>query len=350
MTEHVSPIVGHLPHTNVLSTLIGGADNFTRIIETLPHIARSDATALISGETGTGKELVARAIHYLSDRASRPLVCVNCASLPDLLIEDMLFGHEPGAFTDARMSRRGFLAEAVGGTLFLDEVESLSGRAQAALLRVLQDGTFYPLGSARQQRTDARIVGATNTPLEEMVRRGEFRSDLYHRLKVLCIELPALREREGDVLLLAAHFLRLHAPDGQPPLELDESAERALTAYDWPGNTRELENAMVRAIVTHRGARISADDLDIPSSRVLSASSNAEFTTYRALKREAIALFERTYLTDLIASHGGNVTRAARTAGTDRRMLGKLLKKHGLDPRAFKLGPDPGESELTRSN
>ena len=177
MTERMSSTVGHLQQRSVLSKLVGGADNFIRVVETLPDIARSDATALISGETGTGKELVARAIHYLSDRASRPLVCVNCASLPELLIEDMLFGHEPGAFTDARISRRGFLAEAIGGTLFLDEVESLTLRAQAALLRVLQDGTFYPLGSARQQRSDARIVGATNTPLEEMVRRGEFRSD-----------------------------------------------------------------------------------------------------------------------------------------------------------------------------
>jgi DNA-binding NtrC family response regulator len=317
--------------------LVGAAHNFVRIIETIPHVAASDATVLISGETGTGKELVARAIHYLSDRASQPFVCVNCASLPDLLIEDMLFGHEPGAFTDARISRRGFLAEATGGTLFLDEVESLSGRAQAALLRALQDGTFYPLGSARQQRTDARIVAATNAPLDEMVQRGGFRSDLYHRLRVLCIDLPPLRERRGDIPLLATHFLRLHARDGEAPRELDERAREALTAHDWPGNARELENTIVRAIVTQRGPCITADDLDVPLSQPAAAPANGDSATYRARKQEAIATFERNYLTDLITSHSGNVTHAARTAGTDRRMLGKLLKKHGLDPRAFRL-------------
>jgi DNA-binding NtrC family response regulator len=289
------------------------------------------------GETGTGKELVARAIHLLSDRARQPVVSVNCGSVPDLLIEDMLFGHEPGAFTDARTSRRGFCAEATGGTLFLDEVEALSSRAQAALLRVLEDGTYYPLGSARQQHTDARIVGATNAPLEPMVRAGSFRSDLYHRLRVLCIELPALRDRKGDSRLLAGHFLRQHAPHGDLPLELDESAQHTLDAYTWPGNVRELENAILRAIVTHRGPKIFADDLGVPFDHAAPAPACAADTTmYRALKRDAIATFDRRYLTDLLATYRGNVTHAARAAGKDRRELGKLLKKYGLDPRAFK--------------
>ena len=335
MNERLDPIVGRVRQANALSKLIGVADNFVKIVETIPRIAQCDAPVLIMGETGTGKELVARAIHYLSPRAGQPVICVNCASLPDLLIEDMLFGHEPGAFTDARTSRRGFFAEAMGGTLFLDEVETLSARAQAALLRVLQDGTYYPLGSARQQRTDARIVGATNAPLEPMVRSGAFRSDLYHRLRVLCVELPPLRERRADVPLLAAHFLRQHAPDGAAPLELDESAQRALDAYAWPGNVRELENAILRAVVTHRAPSLSAGDLGIPLGEA--APEGAEPTMYRALKREAIATFERSYLTDLIARHGGNVTHAARSAGKDRRELGKLLKKYGLNPRGFRL-------------
>jgi DNA-binding NtrC family response regulator len=336
MIDRSDSVDGRTRCTLALSKLVGTAPNFLQVIATLPKIAGNEATVLISGETGTGKELVARAVHELSDRSSFPFVCVNCASLPDLLIEDMLFGHEPGAFTDARTSRRGFLAEALGGTLLLDEVEALSGRAQAALLRVLQDGTFYPLGSAKQQRTNARIVGATNAPLEQMVHTGAFRSDLFHRLHVLRIDLPPLRERSGDVLLLAEHFLRQHSPDPVSPLQLDPYAKQILSAYAWPGNIRELENAILRAVVTRQGPAITADDLGISSGTAHVASDNGHSTTYRARKQEAIATFERSYLTDLIAQHGGNVTHAARTAGKDRRELGKLLKKHGVDPRAFR--------------
>jgi DNA-binding NtrC family response regulator len=327
-----------LRQTEELSTLIGASDRFVRILEILPQIARSEATVLITGETGTGKELVARAIHYTSKRADQPFVCVNCGSLPDVLIEDMLFGHASGAYTDARHSRRGFFAEATGGTLFLDEVETLGSHAQAALLRVLQDGSFCPLGSATQQRTDTRVIGATNASLEQMVLSGSFRADLHHRLRVLCVDLPPLRERKGDVLLLAAYFLRQHAPDGEAPLELDESARQALTAFTWPGNVRELENAILRAVVIHRGSQISAEDLGIPSVPAMGATATAQ-PTYSRLKREAIAMFERRYLEELITQHNGNVTHAARTAGKDRRELGKLLKKHGLDARTFRPAP-----------
>jgi DNA-binding NtrC family response regulator len=324
-----------------LAKLIGRSPTFIKAIEPIPVIARHDATVLITGETGTGKELVARAIHYSSDRGDRPFVCVNCASFPDSLIEDTLFGHEAGAFTDARVRKRGLLAEADKGTLFLDEVEALSGRAQAALLRVLQDGFFHPLGSAQQQRTDTRVIAATNAPLDQLVAAGSFRSDLYHRLRVLCVDLPPLRERQGDILLLASHFLHQHTPAGETRPELDSETRRALTAYAWPGNVRELANTMLRAAVACRGRSITPEHLGVPLHAPMSTMpatfSGATLSgAFSVLKRETIHAFERRYLTDLITQYRGNVTHAARTAGKDRRELGKLLKKHGLDPRAFR--------------
>jgi DNA-binding NtrC family response regulator len=338
MREPINEVVRRVRDAHAVGKLIGEAPSFTRAIGAIPLIARHDATVLITGETGTGKEVVARAIHYLSDRAGQPFVCVNSASFSDFLIEDALFGHEPGAFTDAKHRRRGLLAEADKGTLFLDEVEALTARAQAALLRVLQDGTFHALGSAQQQRTDARVIAATNAPLEQMVLSGSFRSDLYHRLRVLCIDLPPLRERQDDILLLATHFLRLHTPAGRPPLEFDEAARRMLVSHSWPGNVRELENATLRAAITCQAQVIGPEHLGIAFSGAASSAPHSATgsSAYGVLKREAIAAFERSYLTSLITQHHGNVTHAARAAGKDRRELGKLLKKHGVDPRGFR--------------
>jgi DNA-binding NtrC family response regulator len=324
----------------VIPKAIGEDPVFTRAIAAIPAIARHDAAVLITGETGTGKELVARAIHDASARAHRPFVCVNCASFPDMLMEDALFGHEAGAFSDARFGRAGLLAEADMGSFFLDEVEALTPRAQAALLRVVQDGTFHPLGSAQQQRTDIRIIAATNAPLEQLVLSGTFRSDLYHRLRVLCIDLPPLRERKGDVLLLARHFLFLYTPAGRPPLELDDAATRVLTSHSWPGNVRELDNAMLRAAMRCRAQVIGPDVLDISSNGGPPGEPDSivGWKSYRELKQEAIAAFERRYLTELLSRHRGNITHAARAAGKERRELGKLLKKHGVDPGAFRDG------------
>jgi DNA-binding NtrC family response regulator len=335
MTELVDAVVRRIRETQALAKFVGEAPSLTKVIATIPIIAQHDGTVLISGETGTGKELVARAIHYLSDRADHPIVCINCGSLPDLLVEDTLFGHEAGAFTDARLSRRGLLAEADRGTLFLDEVEALGARAQATLLRVLQDGTFHALGSTSLKRTDARVVAATNAPLERMVLSGAFRADLYHRLRVFFVDLPPLRERRSDVLLLASHFLRQRAPSGKGPLDLSEAAKLALTSHSWPGNIRELENTILRATAICQTGVIIPADLGIPSDGI-STAPDVPARSYRALKREAIATFDRNYLTGLMTEHHGNVTHAARTAGKDRRELGKLLKKYGVDPRPFR--------------
>ena len=341
--ETAEALIGRLRDTHALGKLLGQAPVFVKAIAQLGSIARSDASVLISGQTGTGKELVARALHYLGPRAAFPFVAVNCGALLDTLLEDELFGHEPGAFTDARRRRPGLLTEAVRGTLFLDEIESLSDRGQVTLLRVLQDRSYRALGSSQERRADVRFVAATNAPLAPRVRAGTFRADLYYRLCVFSIDLPPLRARREDVLLLAAHFLDKHAPPDQPAVALSSPARAALLAFDWPGNVRELENAMVRALGTGRGGTIEVADLCLPGTvedGPGSAPAGPTACTFQALKRLAVDAFEREYLTRLMTQYGGNVSRAARAAGKDRRELGRLLKKHRLDAKRFVAAGD----------
>ena len=217
---------------------VGNAPAFQDVISRLPALARTDGVVLIDGETGTGKELVARAIHQLGPRAPRPFVAVNCGALVDTLLEGELFGHERGAFTGAHARRQGLIACAAGGTMFLDEAETLTPRAQVALLRVLQERTYRPVGSSSEQRADVRFVAATNVRLDHLVRAGQFRVDLFYRLSVFSVTLPPLRGRREDVLPLARHFLAKYAPDARPAPLLSTAAERTLVTYDWPGNVR----------------------------------------------------------------------------------------------------------------
>jgi len=322
-----------------LSNLVGEAPAFVAAIADLRSIAQSDAPVLIGGETGCGKELVARGIHYLGRRAGFPFVPVNCGSFPETLLEAELFGHERGAFTDAQSRRDGLIKEAEGGTLFLDEVDTLPPKAQVDLLRVLQDKSFRAIGSSVVQHADVQFVAASNARLEDLVKMARFRTDLYYRLAVFSIHLPPLRDRKSDVLLLAHHFLRKHAVREKEGLRLSPGACTALMAHNWPGNVRELENAIIRGIHLSRDNTIEVQDLHLEQrqdSGPVFMPVSPQVRPLRILKRELVEAFERNYLTRLLADHRGNVSEAARVAGKERRDLGRLLKKHGLNPKLFR--------------
>jgi DNA-binding NtrC family response regulator len=329
---------GHISEQEVLAELIGSAPAFANLVSKLPMVARADGTVLITGETGTGKELVARAIHQLSQRTSAPFIAVNCGSLVDTLLESELFGHERGAFTDAHVKRLGLLSHVGGGTLFLDEAETLTSRAQVALLRVLQERTFRPVGSASEHRVEARFVAATNTSLDRLVQDGQFRRDLYYRFCVFSVALPPLRDRREDILPLAAHFLSKQHQGAGPAPRLSTAATEALLAHDWPGNVRELESAIVRAVHVAIDGIIEAADLCLPSANGHACGPSIGIDvshTYKSEKRRVVEAFDREYLIRLLAEHQGNVSRAAGAAGKERRDLGKLLKRYGLEARQF---------------
>jgi DNA-binding NtrC family response regulator len=326
------PLVRELCDAMTVHEIVGEAPVVTEISERIASISKSSGSVLIAGETGTGKELVARAIHYSSPRSGFPFVCVNCGSFTDELLEDMLFGHERGAFTGAHANRRGLLTEAARGTLLLDEVDTLSPRVQASLLRVLQERRFRAIGSNQEQVADIRILAATNAPLQKLAETNAFRRDLYYRLCVFSMHLPPLRERKTDIPLLSRHFVNKHAPPGAQPA-LSSAASEALVRYDWPGNVRELENAIVRGIFLCNAGTIEPEHLDLPV-----ADGERRFASglgpLKLMKQEVVRAFERDYLRRLMLAHSGNVTAAARAAGKERRELGKLLKRHSILPSA----------------
>jgi DNA-binding NtrC family response regulator len=331
-------LIYRLRQTQGVAKLIGSAPVFLKAIEQLPAIARSEAAVVIIGATGTGKELVARAIHYLSDRAAFPFVAVNCGSFTHALLEDELFGHERGAYTDARARRQGLIAQAERGTLFLDEVDTLPSKAQVDLLRVLQDKSFRVIGSSVEHQADVRILAATNAPLDKLVSSGDFRPDLYYRLCVFSISLPALKDRKEDILPLANHFLAKHATAEKGKLRLTPTTCAALISCSWPGNVRELENAIIRGVHLSQSDAIEVEDLGLRGSGT-APTDLAKANSFKAAKREALETFEKDYLTRLMSEHQGNVSRAARAAGKERRNLGKLLKKHRLNPKLFHFSP-----------
>lgn len=289
---------------------------------------------LIEGETGSGKEVAARAVHYWGPRSAGPFVPVNCGALPDHLIEAELFGHERGAFTDAKLSRRGLVAEANGGTLFLDEVDALSAKAQVALLRFLQDQRYRPLGSTRELWTNVRMIAATNQPLVHAIDAGRFRSDLMYRLNILHLRLPPLRERIGDAEKLAQHFVHLFCAKYHLAAQtLDEATLAWIRSQRWPGNVRELENWVHRHLLM--GDAQSRTQLS-PSALTSAAAGDApSIASFQSAKAEAVRRFERDYLVAALRQAHGNVTRAAHIAGKERRAFGKLLKKHGIDPHGL---------------
>ena len=321
--------------------LVGGSDAFRVMLQTLDKIARFDAPVLIHGETGSGKEVAARAIHYHSARRDKPFVPLNCGALPELLVENELFGHRRGAYTDAREHQAGVVAQAEGGTLFLDEIDTLSGKAQISLLRFLQDGSYRPLGSDSSLNADVRILAATNANLPQLVEGGQFRADLGYRLNVMEIRIPPLRERLGDTERLAVHFIRLAARQyGLEEKPLHPDTVRWLASQEWPGNVRELQNRIQRAFLLEEGPCVLIRSANTRVERRLRPDRrrhlHVETLNFNQAKKMAMHDFEQAHLRNLMRISAGNVSQAARLAGKERRSLGKLLKVHGIDPTQFR--------------
>jgi two-component system response regulator GlrR len=341
LLEHVDLDIP-LPRSHMVkdgvNELVGENPKFLREIEKIRSIAKCDASVLISGETGTGKELCARAIHYLSPRTRHAFIPVNCGAIPADLVENELFGHEPGAFTGAKTSRPGLIQEADGGTLFLDEIDCLPLLSQVKLLRFLQEKEFRSLGSTKLCKTDVRIIAATNADCEEALRTGKLRRDLYYRLNVIPLNLPSLRERGEDVLLLARHFLVKHATQlNKQIIGFSTSAIRKLYFYEWPGNVRELEHIIMRAVVLSGGEVIRADDITL-----LDKVDPARSESFREAKDRIVAEFEKTYIRSLLLKCSGNISEAARIAHKDRRAFWELIRKHHISVKSLRSSISSG--------
>jgi two-component system, NtrC family, response regulator GlrR len=323
-----------------LSDLIGRSPLFAKVLGEIKLIACSEACVLISGETGTGKDMCARAIHYTGARAAKPFVAINCGSVPDDLFENQFFGHERGAYTDARERSTGLIQEADGGTLFLDDIEALTLKNQVKLLRFLQSGTYIPVGGVKEMRADARVVAATNDDLLIRMKDHTFRVDLYYRLAVLTLFLPPLRERTDDISQLARAFLRRYAGNYAKPLEdITDATLSRLRAYPWPGNVRELENVIHRAVVHARGTVLT--DVDLPGygeERRSLCSHMGSYASFSQMKRALVADFEKEYVITMLQSCEGNVSEAARRCHKNRRAFWELMRKYHI-PRGAVLSP-----------
>lgn len=328
--------------------MVSKSPRMRKVFDLIEQVGPLGSTVLVHGETGTGKELVAQAVHEADHRRKGPFIALNCAVLHDALLESELFGHEKGAFTGADRRRKGRFEAADGGTLFLDEVGDVSPAMQAKLLRVLQSGTFERVGGTETVRVDVRILAASNKRLEDEVKAGRFRADLFYRLNVVRIDLPPLRDRPEDVPLLAMHFLEKHHGMSTPPVtEIDSDAMQALLEHTWPGHVRELENAIKSAVAMTDGTVVRRDNLPatiVPRPRP-AAAGGPLIDIERALPEltgDLIGRVERSYFTQLLARYKGNVARCARHSGLSRRSVTQKLQKHELDRNRFKDAPVPG--------
>ncbi len=312
--------------------IIGRSKPMRAVYDLIGQVAATTTSVLILGESGTGKELIANAIHFASDRAERPIIRVNCGALPEGVVESELFGHERGAFTGATAQRKGRFELADGGTIFLDEVGELTAGSQVKLLRVLQEREFERVGGTRTVPIDVRVIAATSRDLEELIDRGEFRLDLYYRLNVFPIRVPPLRERRGDAIVLADHFVaRYNKAHLKNVRRIATSALDMLGAYHWPGNVRELENVIERAVL------LSTDDVvhghHLPPSLQTAEASGTDFEGTLQNKLDNL---ERTLILDALKSTRGNMTRAGALLGVTERIMGLRVRKHGIEPRRFK--------------
>lgn len=337
--------------------LVGASAAFQRMMTTISAVAEYSAPVLLQGETGTGKEMVARAIHYLGKRSNAPFAPLNCGAYNDDLLVSELFGHERGAFTDAKQARTGLVAVAESGSLFLDEVDSLSPRSQVTLLRFLQDMEYRPIGAVRSKTADVRVIAASNRPLSGLIAEGRFREDLYYRLDILSVFLPPLRLRSGDLELLSEHFLRKFAVQyGTEPKTLHPETVSWMEGYAWPGNVRELENYLHRAFALTRGPtiyvpQVKGDPISMSEGEAAAGGpaapptrtteqpidpSGSDLGTFRQEKERAIYRFEQTYVEFMLRACNGNVSQAARRAGKDRRTFARLIEKYAFDRALYR--------------
>ena len=306
--------------------LVGRSAGMLGVYKQIALACSSDAPVLVTGETGTGKELVARAIHRHGSRASRAFVPVNCGALPEGLLESELFGHVRGAFTGAVADKKGLFEEARGGTIFLDEIGEMSPALQVRLLRALELGEVRPVGASRATSVDVRVIAATHRDLERAVQEGHFRQDLFYRLHVFAVHVPPLRERRADVPLLATHFLAAFRAKGRGAASLSAGALEALAGHDWPGNVRELENTLERLVAEARGGTIDVADLPPVFKERPASLEEPLFTGLPSLEE-----MEKRYLRHVLAEVKGNRSRAAEVLGIDRRTLYRMAERFGLD-------------------
>jgi DNA-binding NtrC family response regulator len=337
LREENSLLRRHVEGTHRMGEMIGRSPAMAVVFDTVERIAAADIDVLILGETGTGKELVARSIHTRSPRRKQRFVPVDCGAIPEDLLESEFFGHERGAFTGATARSMGLLEFAHRGTFFLDEVGHLPPKLQAKLLRALQERRIRRVGGTQEIEIDVRVIAATSRDLDEEVAQQRFRMDLFYRINVARVELPPLRDRTGDVALMASHFLQKYAREmGREEVEAEAEVFEVLACYGWPGNVRELQNAIKRALAMARQGTITVDDL--PDEIVAAAGERpgANGGGYFCLRDGHVAAFERQYLRDLLATHHGDVTEAAAEARLPRGTLYRLLKKNGLSPTDFR--------------
>jgi len=321
------PLLQHLKERCGRSHFVGKSPILLSELQRLPPISSCDLNVLILGETGTGKEICAHAIHNLSRRFQKPFIPVNCGAVPVELIENELFGHESGAYTSASTSRRGMIQEANGGTLFFDEIECLQLVAQAKLLRFLQEKEFKPLGGCTIQHADVRVIAASNVDLNEAVLAGRFRRDLFYRLNVVSLRMPALRDRPEDIPLLARHFLAASSVElGKRLKDFTAGAMQKLTLHDWPGNVRELKNTIESAVIFAKNAVLRETDILLPVVESFPTSDS-----FKASKAAVIAAFEKTYIIEKLRAYAGNISQAAKASKQHPRAFRRLVQKYHLN-------------------
>ena len=319
--------------------LIGSSPAMQRVYQTIQMIAKTDVTVLITGESGTGKDLAARAIHGLSHRCDQPYVTVNCPTLPENILESELFGYKKGAFTDASSDKIGLFEEARGGTIYLDEIGDVAPTIQTKLLRVLQDKEIKPLGQTKSIRVDVRVIASTNRDLKEKIRKQDFREDLFYRLNVLTVHMPPLRERKEDIPLLVEHFLKHYCGEfGKPLKSLSPELMDLILRRNWEGNVRELENIINRAILLSTGEIIKPYEISWTPEPTDSCVVGRQIhgMDYKEAKEEVLNRFHAEYLGELLRRNNGNVTHSARECGLERQALQQILRRYGLKSQDFR--------------